>query len=170
MKVARWHWLLTSARRENFEVLDVCTAAASGGHLELLRWLVREAGCHPLDVTVSQAAARHGHLATLQWLVKEPGCPWDEDTCSAAAREGHLEAQQVDVLTPSTCLSSSCTSLQHLDIFTTLAHPPCIWTSQPQVQVLTASAHRYNRLVLSITNLPPFSLLSFTLSWNLTEN
>ena len=36
------------------------------------------------------AAASHGHLEVLRYA-HEHGCPWDTDTCTCAAQGGHLE-------------------------------------------------------------------------------
>jgi len=63
-------------------------AAASHGHLEVLKWL-RSEGC-PWDASACRSAARGGHLEVLKWLRKE-GCPWDERTCERAASRGHLD-------------------------------------------------------------------------------
>ena len=72
------------------------TAAAAGGHLEILKWL-RSVG-YPWDekamATGSSAiysqAAGGGHLEILKWLRSE-GCPWDERACVRAALGGHLD-------------------------------------------------------------------------------
>ena len=45
-------------------------------------------GC-PWDERTCSEAAR-GHLECLKYA-HENGCPWDEETCSDAARRGHLE-------------------------------------------------------------------------------
>jgi len=34
-----------------------------------------------------------GHLEVLQWL-RANDCPWDKDTCSHSAGDGHLEVLQ----------------------------------------------------------------------------
>eukprot|EP00873_Tetraselmis_striata_P009726 jgi/Tetstr1/429990/TSEL_019851.t1 len=68
-----------------------CSAAAEGGHLELLQW-AREQGC-PWNAFLSAATARGGHLELLQWA-REQGCPWNENTCDAAAWGGHLAVLQ----------------------------------------------------------------------------
>jgi hypothetical protein len=54
----------------------------------VLRW-VREQG-YPWDEWTCSKAARLGHLKLLKWA-REQGCPWDEWTCEAAAEGGHLE-------------------------------------------------------------------------------
>jgi hypothetical protein len=51
-----------------------CTAAARGGHLEMLKY-ARANGC-PWDEGTCAAAARGGHLEVLQWA-RANGCPWD---------------------------------------------------------------------------------------------
>ena len=52
------------------------TAAASNGHLEVLRW-AREHNCPWSEQTCR--AAQGGQLEMLQWL-REHGCPWREST------------------------------------------------------------------------------------------
>ena len=69
-------------------VKRVCTAAARGGHLGLLR-LLRERGC-AWDERTCAAAARGGHLDCLRYA-HEQGCPWDRRTPMAAATGGHIE-------------------------------------------------------------------------------
>ena len=58
---------------------------------ERLKW-ARENGCQ-WDEGVCSAAARGGHLEVLQYA-RANGCPWNEDTCSAAALGGHLDVLQ----------------------------------------------------------------------------
>jgi hypothetical protein len=48
---------------------EMCAAAAGGGHLAVLRWLVRESGCEWDADETCDAAARGGHLAVLQWAI-----------------------------------------------------------------------------------------------------
>ena len=45
-------------------------------------------GC-PWDESTCHAVARGGHLEVLQWA-RERHCPWNEATCRAAAAGGHL--------------------------------------------------------------------------------
>ena len=68
--------------------LSNCTAAAAGGHLEILKYL-HEKG-FPWDYRTCRNAARHGHLEVLKYS-HEKGCAWDEGTCSEAAKGGHLD-------------------------------------------------------------------------------
>lgn len=69
-------------------------AAAAGGHINVLEWLVVENGCPwaPNDGAINHcaAAARNGHLDALQWL-RRHGCPWGQGTCHAARSMGHTE-------------------------------------------------------------------------------
>ena len=65
-------------------------SAAEGGHLAILKWL-HSIGCPLAESTC--AAARAGYLEVLKWLHNN-GCPWDEDTCSWAAEGGHLAMLQ----------------------------------------------------------------------------
>ena len=77
---------------------DTCSAAAEGGHLEIMQWLTAqgrpwdELTCCDWDEDTCSAAAEGGHLEILKWLrAQDRPCPWDEDTCEAAAKGGHLE-------------------------------------------------------------------------------
>ena len=51
-----------------------CSAAAEGGHLEVLQY-AHEKGC-PWNARTCTEAARGGHLEVLKYLIDE-GCPWD---------------------------------------------------------------------------------------------
>jgi hypothetical protein len=68
-----------------------CAAAAEGGHLDVLRWLVAE-GCRMTESTCT-AAARTGKLHVLQWA-RANRCKWSAATCNAAAAAGHLTLLQ----------------------------------------------------------------------------
>ena len=59
--------------------------------MEILKWL-RSEGC-PWDEDACSCAAVNGHLEALKWLRSE-GCPWDESACEWAARESHLDVLQ----------------------------------------------------------------------------
>jgi len=54
----------------------------------MLKW-ARENGC-PWDESTCSPAAKSGHLEVLKW-VRENGCSWSQDTCSQAVENGHLE-------------------------------------------------------------------------------
>ena len=54
----------------------------------MLQW-ARANGC-PWNEWTCTAAAKGGHLEVLQWA-RENGCPWNKWTCSEAAKGGHLE-------------------------------------------------------------------------------
>jgi hypothetical protein len=64
---------------------------SSGSQWRLLQW-ERANGC-PWDEMTCAAAARAGHLAVLQWA-RAKRCPWDECTCRFAAKEGNLQILQ----------------------------------------------------------------------------
>ena len=91
--IEMFRWFMTTAA--NFPGASwmnyACSAAASGGYLELLQF-ARECGCS-WDESTCAAAATYGHLELLQWAW-DNGCPWDASTCEAAARCGHLELLQ----------------------------------------------------------------------------
>ena len=69
----------------------VCSAAARGGHLEVLQYA--HANECPWDEDTCSSAAVKGHLEVLQYA-RANGCPWDESTCRVAAGAGHLEVLQ----------------------------------------------------------------------------
>ena len=49
----------------------------------------------PWDEDTCSNAARYGHLHVVQWLRSQnPPCPWDEWTCTFAAGNGHLHVLQ----------------------------------------------------------------------------
>jgi hypothetical protein len=50
----------------------------------------RENDC-PWDEETCSHAARGGHLEVLKWA-RESGCPWTEDTRRLAASKGYVEA------------------------------------------------------------------------------
>jgi hypothetical protein len=54
-------------------------------------WL-RSEGC-PWDEDTCSRAARGGYFEMLKWL-RSQGCPWNEWTCDEAAAWGHLEVLQ----------------------------------------------------------------------------
>ena len=62
---------------------DTCSAAAAGGQLSILQWLI-EIG-YPWDEGTCCSAAEGGHLSVLQWAT-ENGCPWwgsdFDDSCT----------------------------------------------------------------------------------------
>jgi hypothetical protein len=67
---------------------DICTAAATNGHLTFLVY-AHENG-YRWDLSTSAKAALNGHLDCLTYA-REHGCPWNADTCANAALNGHLE-------------------------------------------------------------------------------
>ncbi len=87
-------------------------AAAEAGHLEVVQWLVVEAGLDPnqqdhFGETALHAAAYGGHLAMAAWLVMEAGVDPNQvghqgaSVLHAAVAEGHLEVVQWLVITAS---------------------------------------------------------------------
>ena len=67
-------------RGEYFSSL-VTEYAAAGGKLWMVKWLRLRA---PWNAFVSLAAASHGHLHVLKWVV-ENGCPWSPQECKLAS-------------------------------------------------------------------------------------
>ena len=67
----------------------LATAAATYGHLELLKWLCSEGG-FAMDDKVMRWAAYGGKLEVVQWL-RGNGCPWHISTCTYAMMRGPIE-------------------------------------------------------------------------------
>jgi hypothetical protein len=84
-----FRWILDE--RFFINVVDICSNAASGGHLQLLQ-LAREYDC-PWDENTFHCAARSGNFQLIKWA-RNNGCRWDANTCTAAARLGQLEILQ----------------------------------------------------------------------------
>ena len=88
--VALVKWALAEGcprRAENGATM--ASVAASFGHMELVRWVIREQG-FAMDEKVMRNAARSGDLELVRWLRGE-GCPWDWMTCHYAVEQGHVE-------------------------------------------------------------------------------
>jgi len=70
---------------------ELCSVAASNGHLGVLKWYHEKDYYWNSDVLSN--AALNGHLEVLKWAL-ENRCPWDEwndQVCLNAASEGHIE-------------------------------------------------------------------------------
>jgi hypothetical protein len=81
--------VLKWARQNGYPWGDKTSSNASeSGHFGLLKWLA-ENKCHLSD-DICLAAVKHGNLKVLKWA-RENGCLWDENTCSLAAENGHFE-------------------------------------------------------------------------------
>ena len=63
----------------------------SNGKLDVLKWGEKSGyeRDEMLDEDVIADAALHGHLEVVKYL-RKLGISWDEDTCSNAAKNGHL--------------------------------------------------------------------------------
>ena len=91
-----------AALRGNLEMVKYCVAnecpidvsacenAASGGHLEVLKYLHEEAKA-PWDEYTAYLAASNGHLHILEYLVERKYDQFDVDACRGAAMEGQLD-------------------------------------------------------------------------------
>jgi len=67
---------------------DACNDAAANGHLEILKYLQKQA--YPMSVSTYVDAAANGHLEIIKWL-RENGYSWNELVCSYASRNDHYE-------------------------------------------------------------------------------
>ena len=125
-------WLRVQNRRRVWHD-DTCAMAAKGGHLDVLKWLLRWQ-CSVNEYTCSQAAYG-GHIHVLEWL-REQQCPWDEETCSmAAAFGGHLEVVKwLRAQDPPcswdgiTCTRAACFGNIHVLKWVLTQDPPCPYT------------------------------------------
>lgn len=93
VKILQWLWESHDHRdgvpwKNHMMRANACAAAAGGGHLDALRWLVVDRECC-WDETTAMAAARGGHLHVLRWCQSRQ-CPWDDGTCAAAASPGKV--------------------------------------------------------------------------------
>lgn len=80
---------------------NICSLAASRGHLDTVRYLREACGCYCYQSTCT-AAASNGHLEVLQYLRSDVviegenrarrivRCPWSQNTCIEAANNNHL--------------------------------------------------------------------------------
>ena len=81
-------WLISDERRP--DLLRVCSwEAAKGGHLHVLEWLFSTDSCEP-DTGTLYCAVKGGNLAVLQWLHAH-GSRMDGHECFYAAKYGHLD-------------------------------------------------------------------------------
>jgi len=67
-----------------------CAYAASGGRLEVLKYLREEAKA-PWNWNTAYLAAESGHLHILEYLVERKFDEYEEDACENAAKNGHLD-------------------------------------------------------------------------------
>jgi hypothetical protein len=91
-----------AARQGNLEMVKYCVAnecpidveacayAASGGHLEILKYL-REEVKAPWNWGTAAEAALNGHLHILEYLVERKYDKYGETACLWAAKKGHLD-------------------------------------------------------------------------------
>jgi len=106
---------------------NMCTIAASSGHLEILKWL--RANGFSWDTTTCFNTAMKGQLEILQYL-HENGCLWNEWTCSLAAETGHLDVlkyvRSVDNKCPWSALTFKNAAMNgHLEIVVWLHENGC---------------------------------------------
>ena len=108
----------------------VWNGAAASGHIPTLEWLSKQVGSYWGRDTCAYAAL-HNHKDAILWLHgQNPPCPWNERTCTFAAKGGHLALLQF--LRSQGCpWNKSTTGLaaahDHLHIleYTQTQDPPC---------------------------------------------
>eukprot|EP00953_Heterococcus_sp_UTEX-ZZ885_P001124 1117-Heterococcus_DN1.PRE.6 len=74
---------------------DMSEAAAKGGNIELMAWLLEQPDVQ-LNTTAMAAAAENNDIAMCEFLHAHQ-CPWDEESCQNAARCG-IEQGNFDLL------------------------------------------------------------------------
>jgi len=103
-KKCKWNgWTIDAAAEQgNLEMVKYCVAnecpidthtcsgAASGGHLEVLKYL-REEVKAPWDWETAAWAALNGHLHILEYFVERKYNEYNTDACKYAATNGHLD-------------------------------------------------------------------------------
>ena len=110
-----------------YNKLNVTYGAASGGHLNLLKWALKN-GCSWDSATCAHAAI-NGHLEVLKWA-HENGCDWNTNTCSDAALNGHLDLlkwarENGCEWDTDTCSNAALNG--HLDVLKWLRENGCEW-------------------------------------------
>ncbi len=61
----------------------------------VLHWARSQDPPCPWDNYTCSDAAKNGHLDILEWVRSQyPPCPWDENTCSGASENGDLQVLQ----------------------------------------------------------------------------
>src|SRR4029079_513747 len=85
-------WRLNEQVQRNGDKEPASVLAARYGQLELLKWGVEQAGWK-LEARLCTAAAEGGHVEVLEWL-RANGCPWDDYVCGHAAQAGQLGVLQ----------------------------------------------------------------------------
>ena len=69
---------------------DLCRKITKMGNLKWLIWAHETVPPCPWDEDICSRAAENGHLDCLKYA-HDNGCPWDKYTCSNAAGNGHLD-------------------------------------------------------------------------------
>lgn len=70
---------------------DTCTGAASGGYVEMLRWLVQDVGCDWNARRVAITVCSSGHIEILELLSEWGVLELDEVFCTIAAQFGRVD-------------------------------------------------------------------------------
>lgn len=68
---------------------NVCSYAARGGHLQILKW-AKSNGYKWCKYEICKDAAYSGNIEMIKWLREHNNCSWDSRTCDDAAKNGHL--------------------------------------------------------------------------------
>jgi hypothetical protein len=75
-----------------YDVTQATVQAAYFGHIDILHWLLQQAGA-PMGPRLMYVAAKGGQLLVCQHL-RELDCAWDSTVSAAAACNGHLSVLQ----------------------------------------------------------------------------
>ncbi|PNH10621.1 Superoxide dismutase [Mn], mitochondrial, partial [Tetrabaena socialis] len=80
--------VLQALHARGFDIAGAATAAAGGGHLPVVAWLVEVLGADKvLSAQVFASAVKSGNMELLAWL-HDRGCPWDHNAFAYAADTG----------------------------------------------------------------------------------
>jgi hypothetical protein len=108
----------------------MCTEAAQGGHLPVLKWLAQDMAC-PMSTLVCTYAVSRGFRHVLYWArAANPPCPWDAHTSGAAARRGDvalLEWMHLKTCTLCTWTAQMAARGGHLETLKWLREKGCTW-------------------------------------------
>ena len=94
-RLYQYFWAKKNGEQEEeyLRKMEVCMAAASQGHVQILDFVKEQAGIATKYSCITNEAASAGQLGCLKYL-HENNCAWDNDTIARAAPHGHLPCLQ----------------------------------------------------------------------------
>lgn len=114
------------------QISTICSQAAAGGHVNILRWARGRTRKYHWNVETSLNAALNGHLDALQFL-HENRCPININLANFAARNGHIPilmyARTIGLQFDSTTMNDAA-AREQIDTVKWLHAIGCPWTAQ----------------------------------------